>query len=442
MKATHVDPVESNEQPKFSRWHPSTRVGFRFGFAYFGLYCLVSHILVYLVVLPNTLPGQGPGTLWPMLDLTSWTAVHIFGMTTPLVYTGNSRDTNFFWVQLFLVLVIASIATIAWSVLDRRRENYATLHKWFRVVLRFAVAAQMLYFGMVKVIPTQFPAPSLVTLIAPVGNLSLQGLLWTSIGASQPYQIFTGIVEVLGGLLLLAPRTTMLGATLCLASMIQVFILNMTYDVGVKILSFQLALMSFFLLAPDFPRLANVFFRNDPSTEHALFPTRHANKIALAVQIAFGIYLLGVYANIGRTFWYTEGGGGSPKSLLYGIWNVEELAIDGELRPPQVNEYDRRWRRVIFDGPQWIFFQRTDDSFVRYGVNIDVQQNTLALTKGHSRTWHSNFTFERPDSDRLLLDGHMDGHRINMKLQLVEFDTFRLLNSRFRWVRPPDPDTE
>jgi len=377
-----------------------------------------------------------------MLDLTSWTAVHIFGMTTPLVYTGNSRDTNFFWVQLFLVLVIASIATIAWSVLDRRRENYATLHKWFRVVLRFAVAAQMLYFGMVKVIPTQFPAPSLVTLIAPVGNLSLQGLLWTSIGASQPYQIFTGIVEVLGGLLLLAPRTTMLGATLCLASMIQVFILNMTYDVGVKILSFQLALMSFFLLAPDFPRLANVFFRNDPSTEHPLFPTRHANKIALAVQIAFGIYLLGVYANIGRTFWYTEGGGGSPKSLLYGIWNVEELAIDGELRPPQVNEYDRRWQRVIFDGPQWIFFQRTDDSFVRYGVNIDVQQNTLALTKGHSRTWHSNFTFERPDSDRLLLDGHMDGHRINMKLQLVEFDTFRLLNSRFRWVRPPDPDTE
>src|SRR5207244_12772750 len=69
------------------------------------------------------------------------------------------------------------------SDLDRRRKNYATLHKWFRFVLRFAVAAQMLYFGMVKVIPTQFPAPSLVTLIAPVGNLSLQGLLWTSIGA-------------------------------------------------------------------------------------------------------------------------------------------------------------------------------------------------------------------------------------------------------------------
>jgi hypothetical protein len=118
------------------------------------------------------------------------------------------------------------------------------------------------------------------------------------------------------------------------------------------------------------------------------------------------------------------------------------LSIDGELRPAQLNDYDRRWRRVIFDAPQWMFFQRTDDSFVRYAVNIDPQQRTLAITRGHNRTWRSEFTFERPDSDRLVLDGNMDGHRINMQLQLVEFDTFRLLNSRFRWVRPPDPETE
>ena len=93
------------------RWHSSTRLAFRFAFAYFGLYSLVSHLLVYLFLLPNTLPGQGPGTLWPMFDITSWTAGHIFGITAPLVYAGNSRDTNFFWVQLFLVLFVAIAAT-------------------------------------------------------------------------------------------------------------------------------------------------------------------------------------------------------------------------------------------------------------------------------------------------------------------------------------------
>ncbi len=432
------------EDAKAQAWHPLTLIAFRFSFIYFGVYSLVSHILVYLFVPPGTLPGQGLGTLGPLFDLTSWTAAHVFGMTGPLVYTGNSRDTNFFWVQLFLVLVAAVIGTSAWSLIDRRREN-AVLHKWFRVFLRFAVAAQMIYFGMVKVIPTQFPAPSLVTLVAPVGNLSLQGFLWTSIGVSTPYQIFTGIVEVVGGLLLLTPRTTLLGATICLASMLQVFILNMTYDVGVKILSFQLALMSLFLMAPDFIRLANVFVLDRstvPSHEAPLFQSRRANRIALALQIAFGLYLLGIYTEVSRTFWYDEGGGGSVKSALYGIWNIEELAIDGDVHPADLNDYDRRWRRVIFDAPRWIFFQRTDDSFMRYGATINTQQNTLEMTKGHSRTWRSNFTFQQPDPDRLVLDGEMDGHHINAKLGRVDFDTFRLLNSPFRWVRPPDPDRE
>ena len=447
-KGSHISQAGAaggNDQPQVPVWHWSTLLAFRFAFTYFGLYFLTSHLVVYLFLLPNTLPGQGPGARWPMYDITAWVAEHIFGMTTPLVFTGNSRDTNFFWVQAFVVLFIAIVCTAVWSLLDRARGNYVALHKWFRVLMRFALAAQMIYFGMVKVIPTQFPAPSLVTLVAPVGNLSLQGFLWTSIGASQPYQIFTGVVEVLGGLLLLTPRTTLVGAMICLASMIQVFVLNMTYDVGVKLLSFELILLSLFLLAPDSRRLANLFIFNRPagaSTEPELFRTRRANRIALAVQIAFGLYLLVLYTDIGRTFWYAEGGGGSPRSPLYGIWNVEEMTIDGELRPTRLNDYDRRWRRVIFDAPRWIFFQRTDDSFVRYGVNIDVQRNTIELTKGRSRTWQSNFTFERLANDRLLLDGQMDGYKINMKLQLVEFDTFRLLNSPFRWERPPDPETE
>ena len=64
---------------------------------------------------------------------------------------------------------------------------------------------------------------------------------------------------------------------------------------------------------------------------------------------------------------------------------------------------------------------------------------TLALTKGASTTWRAAFAVQRPARDRLLLEGEMDGHRIRARLALVELDTFRLLNSTFRWVRPPDP---
>ena len=415
------------------------RVAFRFCFVYFGLYSLTTQIAGGVLQVPHfAFPSLG--VRWPMREITVWSAAHIFGVTTSLVYTGNSGDTAFFWVQTAMLLAIAVVVTGIWSDLDRTREDYATLHKWFRLFIRFGLAAQMFYYGMAKIIPTQFPAPSLVTLVEPLGNLSLTDLLWTSIGASTAYQIFTGVAELVAGLLLCAPRTTMLGAMICLADMIQVFVLNMTYDFGLKQISFHYILMSVFLLAPDLPRLANVFFRGRTaarSSEPPLFRTPRANRRALAAQLLAGIYLLGMFTQLSRSYWNGEGGGGSPKSPLYGIWNVDALSVDGQLREAGLNDYDRRWRRIIFDAPASVAFQRTDDSFAHYGVAIDVNDKTVALAKG--KTWSAHFTFERPAPDRLVLDGDMDDHRIHVQLRLVDLDTFRLLNGGFRWIRPPDP---
>ena len=100
---------------------------------------------------------------------------------------------------------------------------------------------------------------------------------------------------MLGGILLVFPRTTMLGALVCFADMIEIFALNMTYDVPVKLFSFHLILMSLILLAPDFSRLVAFFFLGrdvKPPSQPHLFVTRRANRIALAVQVIFGIWLV------------------------------------------------------------------------------------------------------------------------------------------------------
>ena len=117
---------------------------------------------------------------------------------------------------------------------------------------------------------------------------------------------------MLGGILLIIPRTTTLGALVCLADMIQVFMLNMTYDVPVKLLSFHLILLSLFLLAPDVQRLANLFFLNraaGPSTQPPLFATRRANRVALVAQIVFGVWLVGMNAYSSWVGWNTYSGG-------------------------------------------------------------------------------------------------------------------------------------
>ena len=63
----------------------------------------------------------------------------------------------------------------------------------------------------------------------------------------------------------------------------------------------------------------------------------------------------------------------------------------------------------------------------------------MRLSKGRSRTWRADFEIERDGEERLRLTGEMDGHRIEARLRRVELDTFRLRQSPFRWIRPPDP---
>jgi hypothetical protein len=431
---TLTEPVQSGLQ--ITHWNLASRLGFRFAFVYFGLFCLGTQVLTNLFSSGQGIDLPDLSTLWPLRQIVLWTAAHVFHRQASLSLGGNSGsgDDLFGWVLHFCLLIIAVLATGVWSLVDKKRENYVTLHEWFRLFLRLSLAGQMLNYGLAKAVPIQMPFPALIRLVEPFGNFSPMGVLWSSIGASPAYEIFAGFAEVLGGVLLVFPRTATLGALICLADMIQVFMLNMTYDVPVKLFSFHLLLASLFLLVPDLPGLISIFFLNrgaEPSIQGRLFRTRGANWTALAAQILFGAWLLGMNVYGARARWYTYGGG-RVNSSLYGIWEVSQMSIDEQVRPALLTD-NGRWRRVIFDTPTRVAFQRMDESFVRYGASIN--QNKIALTKDGDTTWKAEFAVTRPVQDQLVLDGDMDRHKIHMQLQLTDRHSFLLVNRGFHWIQ-------
>jgi hypothetical protein len=252
-----IEPTQS--QLNISRWNLAVRIAFRFSTVYLGLYCYATEIFPGLFSAtggPGAVMPDG-ATLWPLRPVISWTAAHIFHVNAPLSFDINSgsSDCMFGWVMTFCLLVIAIAATVVWSLLDRSRENYAGLHKWLRLFLRFALAGRMITYGMVKVFPVQMRFPPLTRLLQPFGTIPPFGVLINSIGSAPAYEIFTGCAMLAAGLLLIVPRTATLGALISLAEMIQVFMLTMTYDVIAKLLAFHLILLSCFLLAPNVPRL-------------------------------------------------------------------------------------------------------------------------------------------------------------------------------------------
>jgi uncharacterized membrane protein YphA (DoxX/SURF4 family) len=299
-------------------WSQPLRITFQFCFVYFILFSLSNQILSGLVLIPK-FEFPDLGTLWPMRQITFWTAAHVFRVTRTLVYKDSgSGDKTYDWVQVFLFLVFALVITIVWTLLDRRRLNYIRLYKWFRVFIRFALASEMFLYGFDKIIPQQMPLPSLARLMEPYGNFSPMSVLWSAVGASRPYEIFTGSAEAIGGLLLLVPRTTTLGALICLADLIQIFMLNMTYDVPVKLFSINLILLSLFLLAPEFRRLINFFFSDrttGPPSHLQLFWSRRANRMAIVLQLVIGLYLMAMNLYSGVHAWHTFGGGRPKPSL-------------------------------------------------------------------------------------------------------------------------------
>ncbi len=402
-------------------WRLATRVAFRFCFLYFGLYVLCTQMISGLLTW-----GEGGvpalGAKPPVSSLTFWVIRHVFHDARPLQMQGGSGDKMFDWVQALVLLVLAALGTALWSIFDRRREHYSRLHRFFRVFVRFSLGSTLISYGSFKLIPLQMPYPPLTRLLEPFGNFSPMGVLWYSIGASRPYEMFTGGVELLCGILLLVPRTQLLGASLALATTTQVFVLNMTYDVPVKLFSFHLVLLSVFLLAPDLRRLCAVLF------DH------RTKRWAVIAQVVFGIYLVGLAMYGARGQWYGPFGGGGPRPPLYGIWVIDMMRIDGIERLPLVTDYER-WRRVVIQNANNVSFWRMDDTVLMMPGKVDLAARTLTLTRASDPKWKTVFVIDQPAEDRLVLDGELDGKKLHLETSYFDRKRFLLVNRGFNWIQ-------
>ena len=143
-----------------------------------------------------------------------------------------------------------------------------------------------------------------------------------------------------------------------------------------------------------------------------------------------GLAVLALYETYGA---YNIYGAGAPKSPLYGVWNVDELVLDGAVRPPLVTD-ESRWRRVVFDHVDYFTIQNMDDSRRSYAMKMDAGKKTMTLSQSDKPKWKSAFTYQRPDPEHLLLAGTFDGHPVRATLHRTD-PTKRLLTSRgFHWI--------
>jgi hypothetical protein len=126
-------------------------------------------------------------------------------------------------------------------------------------VVRYVLAFEMVRYGLAKVVGMQF-YPQYWTLDRRVVDLHPMSLVWAFFGRSYGYQLAGGIIELGSAVLLCFRRTTLLGACLLATALANVVLVDVFYDVYVKLFASLYLLLDVSLIARDAPRLWAAFF--------------------------------------------------------------------------------------------------------------------------------------------------------------------------------------
>jgi uncharacterized membrane protein YphA (DoxX/SURF4 family) len=411
----------------------------RFAFCYWCLFCIP---VITTQVSPLAWMGR---LISPALRvMVVWVGAHVLAIPYEIhTGVGGSGDKTADWVFLFCSACLSLIATAVWSLLDRRRAGDARLRELLRVVIRYTLAFVILGYGVSKVFFGQFSPPSAARLTQTYGESSPMGLLWTFMGASPAYVFFSGAAETLGGLLLLFRRTTTLGALVLTTVLTNVVMMNLCYDVPVKILSSHYLAMSIFLLLPELRRLANVLVLHRP-TQPALRPLvlprrwmRIARRVLKYGVIAY-ILFLDVKPGVERV---TRG----PAPWYDGAWDVTAFNRDGNDLPATAANATR-WKRISFltsARKNYIRWRNMDASYSDlYALAIDAKAQTMTFapdpdidaTKPGRLTGPAVVTYTRIDADHLTMTGKVGAVTLTMQLQRVSAQDMLLVSRGFHWI--------
>lgn len=399
---------------------PTTR---KWLFRFLFIYCLL-YIALQL---------GGNRVLEPLL---AWVGQDILGIEGRLeFFRTGSGDTTMAFISLFVQFILSLTGMVIWSIADKRRPAYNDLFYWYTVLLRVYLIFFMMFYGFAKIYKTQFAGPSLLRLMEPVGDMSPMGLAWTYMAFSEGFNVFTGFMEVLGALLLIPKRTQALGAIIVAAVMLQVFMMNMFYDIPVKLFSFHLMFFALIIFSADSRRFYRVFIANKPTKAMDYYvPTKDNvyHKVMVFFKVGGLVILLLILAtqgyNMERSF-----GDKSEKPALYGIWEVEQFIKNGDTLPPLTTLEDR-WRYLIIDRKDRAAIKTMNDQVLRYQFIIDSTDSKVRLAEAQQEINTPNFELVRQDSTQILLKGSLLQQEYSILLKARDLSKIRLINRGFHWI--------
>ncbi|OZI05760.1 hypothetical protein BWI93_22885 [Siphonobacter sp. BAB-5385] len=363
----------------------------------------------------------------------------------------DGADTFLNWA---IVAGIALVGSVVWSAFDRQKREYNLLYYWLRVLVRYRLAVGVLAYGFIKFFPEQSPLPSLSHLNTNYGDFSAWKLFSLSLGVVPTYESFLGLIEIIGGLLLLHRKTATIATLIILPFTGNVFVSNLAYEGGEYVYSLYLISLALFLFSFDAIRLFTLLSlekATKPNRFQPVFSEQWLKNARLMGKLAFIVFFVFFYGY--QTYaGHRKGSYQYPRqkglSQAAGLYNVSEFIINGTDIPYSKTD-PIRWKDVVFETwatlsirsnrPVQIDSLHTEEIFAAdslrnyeatgsisrhyYSYTIDSLTHTLVLKnknrhyKGEQLVLH----YERPEAGTILLKG-LNENRDSIRVVLNQVD--------------------
>lgn len=410
----------------------SSRIFKRFIFCYLVLY-IFPYGFEYIYALDTN-------------DLSFWTGIvpwfgeTFLGLRYDLDNLAKGFDSKYDFTRFLLCAIFSITGTFVWLLIDSKYQwKYEDrLNALLRTIIRYHVGLTLILYGLVKVFTLQFGILGLDGLESKIGDHSPMQFLWVFMSHSPFYTISTGVVEVIGGLLLLFRRTTFIGAIICFVAMFVVVLIDIGYDVSVKLFAIHLFLMVIVLLMDDMKRLIDFFILNrqtQPADQPVLFTGKRVRQMGYLMKSVMLIYFaVTTISHISKLVIQFR-----PKyASLSRLYTVEDFVINGDTLPPLMTD-TIRWKSISIGGtyywPGGLVIKEMNNSKMYYTFQADTIRKTLVFHPESDSTDKYFMKYDRLADNYFILKGKHKGDSIWMKTRSVARHEYRLTKNGIRWVR-------
>jgi multidrug transporter EmrE-like cation transporter len=392
---------------------------------------------------------QIPGTNYVLQywnDLLDWVVQslnkYLFHVKEVLVYPNGSGDTSYGWAQQFSILLVAITGGFIWAVLDRKSTSFTKWEYWLRILVRYSLAMIAISYGVLKIFPLQMPYPLLGQMATPLGDFLPMRFSWLFIGYSHPYESFSGVLEALTALFLFNRKTINIGIFMACGVFLNVMMLNLSYDIPVKIYSINLFLASIFLLLHDAKRLFAFFVWNKPVGTNQSWdwvPNKNWKKIGRWIlKAVFFVMIIAIPFYEAYDAYQQEKNMTSFKPLPTGIYDVTSFVRNQDTIPALITD-TIRWQNLIMEKGHLGSVGSKDKNFRQlYGRGyFNIQEDSLTKhlefrkSKSDSLPF-ANFKYLIKDSS-IVLWGKFQTDSLHLVLKKSKRH-FQLSENQFHWL--------